>query len=641
MSALHLVPGTKVRFRGGTFVIARVLDLESVLGKEIGTGNPQRLAIRELSPAAEPAEEEPRAEPDILSIPDADWQEANRRYEAIQPLLGSSQRTREEVVAQAALAGVHWTTIYAWIRKFESTERLSSLLPPKPSGGRGKSRLDPEVETVLQDVIERHYLRSQRPSVASTIEEVNRVCHNAGLPAPHENTVRLRIAVLTDEKKLARRHGARKAREKFELLHGEFPGADWPLSIVEIDHTKVDIMLVDEAERRPIGRPWLTLVIDVFSRMVLGFYVSLDPPGAIGTGLSLVHAILPKDQWLAKRSIEATWPSWGFPDVIHADNAKEFESKMLERACEDYGIRLEYRRVGRPQDGGHVERLLGTFAKEIHVLPGTTFSNSAQREDYDSEAKAVMTLAEFEVWLATLITGVYHQQKHSALGTSPLKRYEAGIFGTRQAPGRGLPSREIDEERLRLAFTPYVERTVQPYGVRIDGIHYKDDVLGQYVHARDPEHPNRKRKFRFRRDPRDISIVYFYDPDRQMHFPVRYRNLSLPPISLWELREATRFAREMGEAEIDERAIFAARNRLHEIQAASKQKTKKARRDAQRRKDHRSAERPLLAPGPRSPSSATHVAPTDEEGVTDDAELDEITPFDDMVQRAVEDTWKR
>ena len=188
---------------------------------------------------------------------------------------------------------------------------------------------------------------------------------------------------------------------------------------MQIDHTKLDIILVDDHHRRPIGRPWITLAIDVFSRMVAGFYVSFDPPGALATGLCLAHAILPKEQWLAKRDIEAEWPVWGFPKTLHMDNAKEFRGLMLQRACAEYGIDIDWRPVARPHFGGHIERLLGTASKEIHTLPGTTFSNPQQRGSYDSEGKAALTLSEFEAWLAVYVTQVYHQRKHSSLGMSP------------------------------------------------------------------------------------------------------------------------------------------------------------------------------------------------------------------------------
>jgi putative transposase len=130
--------------------------------------------------------------------------------------------------------------------------------------------------------------------------------------------------------------------------------------------------------------------------------------------------------------------------------------------------------------------------------------------DYDSEHQAAMTLAEFDKWLVTYITGVYQQRKHSSLMTSPIQQYEKGILGTEELPGRGLPRRIVDEDRLRLDLMPYFERTVQPYGVVLDEVHYYSDVLRRFVNAKEPDQPRTKRKFTFRRDPRDISTLYFY-----------------------------------------------------------------------------------------------------------------------------------
>jgi hypothetical protein len=74
-------------------------------------------------------------------------------------------------------------------------------------------------------------------------------------------------------------------------------------------------------------------------------------------------------------------------------------------------IRLTYRPRGAPQVGGHIERLIGTFMHRIHLVPGTTFSNVAEKGGYDSEGQAVMTLKELERWLALEILGIYHQSE--------------------------------------------------------------------------------------------------------------------------------------------------------------------------------------------------------------------------------------
>ena len=78
------------------------------------------------------------------------------------------------------------------------------------------------------------------------------------------------------------------------------------MEILQIDHTLVDVIVVDQEQRLPIGRPWLTLAIDVASRMVAGFHISLWAPSVVSLCLALSHAVLPKASWLADREQTGT-----------------------------------------------------------------------------------------------------------------------------------------------------------------------------------------------------------------------------------------------------------------------------------------------------------------------------------------------
>ncbi len=181
--------------------------------------------------------------------------------------------------------------------------------------------------------------------------------------------------------------------------------------------------------RACIGRPWLTLVLDVHTRLVLGFYLSLDPPSATSVALAIAHAIRPKAAWLADRGISVAWPAEGTPEVIRVDNGREFHSCAFERGCEQHGIKVEHRPPATPRFGGHIERLMGTLMKRIHALPGTTFSSVGERGDYPSEDRAVLTFREFERYLALEILGPYHNDGHSALGRTPMSAWTEGTAG--------------------------------------------------------------------------------------------------------------------------------------------------------------------------------------------------------------------
>jgi putative transposase len=595
---IELKPGATIRCGDHHYLITHLLDLESILVREEKSGRIERLYLKDLAAARLDDPSDSIQACDLPSVNEADWQIAEERFAIIRPLLGEVWRTRESVAIQARAAKVHTATVYHWLKLYEQTGRVSALLPTRPDGGRGKSRLSQEVEAIINDTLENYYLKQQKPSAQKTCLEVIRLCRQVKLKPPHPNTVRQRIAALSEELKMKRRRGAKAAREKFEPAAGAFPGADWPLAYVQIDHTMLDIILVDDLHRLPVGRPWITLAVDVFSRMVTGFYISFDPPGSMSVGLCLTHSILPKEKWLAKYNISTPWSCWGLMGTLHADNAGEFRGQMLKRACAEYGINLEWRPVAQPSYGAHIERLLGTVLKEIHSLPGTTFSEPKEKGEYNSEKEAAMTLSELEEWLAVFITQVYHQRIHNELRTSPIKRYEEGLIGTKDRPGTGLPDRVSDEDRLRLDFMPYLKRTIQPRGVVVDEIHYFSDVLRRFINAADPDNPRYKRKFIFKRDPRDISVLYFYDPDVKRYYSIPYRDTSRPALSIWELRETTRRLKEEGRRDIDENLIFAAYARMRAAEEQSVRETKRARRGGQRRLHHQHAVKPQLPDQP-------------------------------------------
>ena len=610
---LTIEEGEVVLVAGHLGTIVEILDLDTVIVSSLESGLSKTVKIADIRPYKEHV----RSVPELDALDQEQIKVAKQRLEYIHPLLNVTHRTRNRVEHRAHEVGLHPSTLYDWLQTFESTKQLSSLASRKRSD-RGKKRLPQEVEAIVEKVIEEEYLTRQKKSGAYICREIRRLCFEAELTPPHDNTVRKRLKSIPAHKVTAKRVGIKAAKEKYTESKGAFPGADWPLAVVQIDHTQLDIILVDDIHRQPIGRPWITLAMDVFSRMVTGFHVSLDPPSATSVGLCLSHSVLPKEKWMAERGIDGGWPCYGFPKTIHADNAKEFRGESLKLICDQYGMNLEWRPVARPNFGAHVERLLGTFAKDIHSLPGTTFSNTQERGKYDSEKRAAFTISEFETWLSVNVVQVYHCSLHSALSMSPIERYKQGIFGDDERPGSGLPDLVVDEEKLCLDFLPFVERSVQQYGVAVDKVRYWHDVLRPWINSEDPYNKKQKRKFKFRRDPRDISTIWFFDPEIQIYYPIPYRDTSHPPVSIWELREAKRKLSEAGRDAIDEKMIFEAMARLRELEESSQANTKAAKRTRQRRSMGIGATKRMVLP-------AKEIQTVNElEG------LDDLQPFDDL-----------
>ncbi len=393
------------------------------------------------------------------------------------------------------------------------------------------------------------------------------------MTAPSRKAVTARVKAKPRRETVARRHGHKAARDQYAPAIGTLE-ADWPLALVQIDHTLVDVIVVDSLTRAPIQRPWLTLAIDVCTRCVVGFHLSLEAPSATSVALCISHAVLPKSPWLAERKIDAEWPVHGLLTHLHLDNGKDFHSEALRRGCEQYGIAIDYRPVRTPHFGGHIERLIGTMMGKVHLLPGTTFSNIAEKGNNNPEKTASMTVDELERWLVQAIAGVYHRTMHRALGIAPLAAWERGLFGDGVIPGCGEPAAVSDSRRFLIDFLPLERRLIRRDGISLNSIHYWSDILRVWI--------GEPQKVIVRYDPRDLSRLYLLAPDGQ-YYDLHYRDLRRPPISLWEHRLALKRLREEGRHTVDENAIFRAIETMRSIADEATSASKIARRQRERR----------------------------------------------------------
>lgn len=562
--------------------ITNVLDFESIIAVEVESGRSVPLRIDQLSPVSKTD----NVETDINDIADKDWKIAEQRYDAIKPLGNLPFLTRAEVEQRAKEVNANTATLYRWLNKYNAIGSISALIPKRCGWREGKSRISKPTEQVIEEVINDYYLTPQRPTQQKVVIEVLRRCQQRSIKPPHPSTVRARIRKVSEKLRLRGRGFKEKAKNKFFPAPGKFPNADFPLAVIQIDHTPADIMLVDDIYRKSIGRPYLTLALDVYSRMLIGYYLSFDPPSETSVAMCVAHAILPKEEWLLLHKVDTEWPVWGFPKTIHVDNGADFRSDNFKQSCLMHGINLEFRPVKQPRYGGHIERVIGTILREIHELPGTTFSSVKDREGYDSEKEAVMTKSEFESWLVTLICKKYNQQLHSGIGMTPSRKWDIGVFGNSEVQGVGIPPRPADRHSVLLDFLPSFSRTVQQNGITIDGITYYADVLRQWISALDPKMPGKKREFVFRRDPRDISTVWFFDPDLKQYFKVPFADQALPSMSIWEYQQARGALKREGAKSVNEHQILHAITELRSQVDESKEKSKKARRSSQRRKEH-------------------------------------------------------
>jgi putative transposase len=266
----------------------------------------------------------------------------------------------------------------------------SSLLRDTP-GPRAEPRRLPS-EGVIEDVLQ-DWLPRQRQLAHPVLDlhlEIRGRCSKLGLAAPSRNTVARRFEAY--QRLQAELLGSDPASQ---VAPGSF-AASAPLEIVQIDHTQADVFIVDRFTRRTIGRPWLSVAIDLATRCVVGFFVGMERPNAGTVALLISRIVLPKEDWLAHLELEIDWPMHGIPKMLHLDNAAEFHGRALRLGCAEYGIELHYRPVGRPHFGGHIERMNRTLMQRLKGLPGATGNSPVGRQAHKPEATATLTLKEFE-----------------------------------------------------------------------------------------------------------------------------------------------------------------------------------------------------------------------------------------------------
>ena len=414
--------------------------------------------------------------------------------------LGTMPLTRGQALVASRLLNVHWTHVYRLRRRFLASPVVSSVVPAK-KGRKPGHRLDPEVESMVQAALHL-WLPKQRQLAHPLLDlcrEIGRHCKAACAAQPSRNTVAKRWALYREEQEalLAKDPSAQKAPGNFS--------AKALLDIVQIDHTQADAFVVDPWFRRSIGRPWLTLAIDIASRCVVGFYVGMERPNAGTVALLLSRIALPKVTWLEALGAQAQWPMQGIPKILHLDNAAEFKSKALRAGCAQYGIDLMYRPVGRPHFGGHIERLNRTLMQRLKGLPGTTGNSVEGRKEKKPEERAALTLQEFERWLAVEIGMRYHHSEHRGLmGATPASAWETL---NEARPPRQLRSGSEEAWNWLVHFMPLTHRTVQGDGVTIFHIRYWHPIFAAWRVAR--------KKVLVRYHPEDLSRIFVSTHGRQ------------------------------------------------------------------------------------------------------------------------------
>lgn len=367
-------------------------------------------------------------------------------------------------------------TVQAWWRRYRQAKSLIHLIP------RNKPVSNPYLKPAYQlfeDVVSSVYLTHQRLPKLAVVDELRRktTLVNQGLiqsdqiKCPGRATVYRWLDALQQDLVDLSREGAEAARMKYRAAIGSVKTSN-VLERIEIDHTPLDLIIIDSLTKLPLGRPWATMAMDSYSRMIMGFYISFNAPSGHGVLQCLRRAILPKEDWLPRfPSVRGQWPAYGIPMLIAVDNGADLHSDATEAACLEMGIQMLFCGSRTPQHKGAIERFFRTMNMGlIHRMPGTVFSSVDERGDYSADFYSVIDMEGLVHLLTKWIVDVYNVTPHRGINARPIDRwFESAVRRVIELPAY--------PQQMEVITGIPAKRTLFHYGIELDGLQYNSELL--------------------------------------------------------------------------------------------------------------------------------------------------------------------
>jgi putative transposase len=410
---------------------------------------------------------DPSSSLELTELSERQRERALDRYRILQPHL-EQDAPLARVAKDAVLP---FRTAQRWVNRY----RRFGLV-----GLTRAARADQGKRHVAEDLLRlAEGLALQRPPFgpAAVYREVCRIARARGEQPPGYHTIYKVIRAIPGDLKTLALGGEKAYREAYDLVHRR--EAERPNQIWQADHTQLDLWA-----RRADGqtaRPWLTVVIDDYSRAIAGFFVSFDSPSAARTALALRQAI-----W---RKSDAHWIVFGIPEIFYTDNGSDFTSIHLEQVAADIKMRLIFSAPGQPRGRGRIERFFETVNQMfLCTLPGYIGAGAVR-------GRPELTISDLERGFRDFLRE-YHARPHGETKVPPQERWQHGGFVPRMA--------ESLEQLDLLLLTVAKARKIQTDGVRFQGMRYIDPTLAAYVGE----------SVVLRYDPRDLGEVRLFHQGR-------------------------------------------------------------------------------------------------------------------------------
>ncbi len=476
-----------------------------------------------------------------LAIDGTDFEQAKVRRAYVQAALGQANT----VLAVQDAVNKLWeklkiperppsySTIQRWKSRYLQAGKDIAVLCDNAAGkGNRNDRYPREVMEICRQSIQLRYLVRERATIQDTLDHATHCVDKENqlrptelfLKLPTRSLIKRLIKELPAYDVYAARFGPDAARREFRSVT-RHTTSERPLDRAEIDHTILDLLVLDDETCLPLGRPYLTLCIDHYSRCVLGVFISFTSPGYMSVAECLKDCFRPK-VWLkaAFPDIKNEWPAYGVMSALVLDNGVEFHSKSLEQACYSLGIEMSYAPRRQAWFKGTIERFIGTTNRSVaHGTPGTTFSNIMDKGDYDPAKHAVITLSRLKKIVRKWIADVYHQRPHRSIQTTPADKWKSTI----KLEDIPLPD---ESTNFDVVMGRVEERTLTHNGIQHEGLVYNSEELTQLRLREGP-----KLRVQVRANDTNIGSIYVLDPSTSVAYSVpALRQDYAEGLSLWQ-----------------------------------------------------------------------------------------------------------
>ena len=462
-----------------------------------------------------------------------------------------------------------WQSVARWNAKYRADKDLLSLVDIRAIKNNFYDFKSFSKDTFFWEAIEKKYLTRERGAVASAYQFYKNsiLVHNYKNPDNELDYIG-RSAFYERVKKLPpylcdlKRYGRQYADRKYRLIHS-FKKPSRVMERVEIDHTALDLILLDDTLNIPIGRPFITVLVDTFSKCIVGFYLSFRGPSYNSVRCAILNACLDKKDVLKKYpDVEKDWPCQGRIEKLVVDNGAEFWSKDLEVFSASIGMSIEYNPVGKPWKKPLVERIFNTYNTQfVGQIPGKTFSSAKDLEGYEPEKDALLPFSSFLYLLHIWVVDIYNQQPNGRKTNIPSLSWQIGCRDFPPVIYQG-----IEKQRFKIESFPTTYCTLQPSGVRVDNISYSSEKLVEFRKNNPPPPGQKKHKLCVKRDPSDVSYVYVFLPELKSYIKIyaTSQDFALEGVSIFQYQVMYRLRTNGVELNTDHNGLALSNMKLSE-----------------------------------------------------------------------------